>query len=152
MSISKNYLLEQIKRLNAIDKDENRLYNRSDTEDDKYWLNHNRGHKDLLYLFKDTFLDNDENYVKKDLKEWLKKKHNSLKDKMFEMDKKYNYFQHDEELKGDDKFRYPYYDGIDCMIYILRQIINNEKYYNKKSYELSEWIIEEINSRNNERN
>ena len=136
MSISKHFLIEQISRLIAIDKDENSIYN-EDKETDIFWKTHNIGHIDTLILFRDFISNN--NYVKKDLRKWLKRESKISKIEMKKLDKKYNNFDNDEQMDKFDNYYYAYFSGVECVIHSLISLINGKNYYDKKSYEPTDW-------------
>lgn len=140
MSVSKNYLLEQINRSIAVDKDENRLYHKKDLSYiDKWWLNHNLGHRQVSQVLQE-YIDK-HNYTKKSLIKYLKKIKGKADKITDDMDKKYDLYNSTNEKMSDrDSFEYAYFDGVSCKVYDFIDIIKGQKYYSKDAYNLTDWI------------
>ena len=133
--MNKRFLLEQCKRARVVTEDEMRLY--ADTNN-TWWINHQKGH---LYLIEalDAYLNSKDCINKKQLRQLLKKKIAVADNIINELDKKYDYFQNELEIDPDDEYIYSLNDGISCEGYQFRKIINKQKYYDKKSYEKTDW-------------
>lgn len=137
MSISKQYLLEQIKRSRAIDTDEMILYKDYKGSNEQWWINHNEGHKFVLDTLEKVI--NNYNYKKHDLLKILNKLMKKSDKETDALDKKYKYFESNEDMSIEDNKKYAYFDGISCKCYSLKMIIQNKIYYSKDSYIKTDW-------------
>ena len=139
MSISKHFLLEQIKRSKAIDADEINgfEYTSNDKDDENWWVWHDRGHFHVLEHMKRIILKN--NYTKKSLLKELRKLDKNATNRVHMLDKKYNNFNDNEKMNIVDSNEYAFNDGISCQCYNFGEVIKGHKYYDKSSYKPTDW-------------
>jgi hypothetical protein len=139
MSISKNYLLEQINRSRTSIADENRLYDLDTNNNHLCDVCHNRGHLFVLDELEDFIKNN--NYNKKTLRKMLKKYRIIANELSKEIESKY---EKDIDAIDLPKNRKDYiklflYYGIECEANCFKEIINGNYYVDKSAYTPTDW-------------
>lgn len=101
-----------------------------DELNNKWMLDHNDGHKELMSYFV-SFLKNTDNIDIRGTKKWLKKAIKKSNNIIKNLDEKYNHFSNDEAMNQEDERIYQMNDGVICIAYTLIDIINKKRYISK---------------------
>lgn len=133
--MNKRYLIEQCKRMELVDIDENALFTSTNNE---WWKNHNNGHKILLEIFLD-YINKKSLLNKNEIKKWLRKRIHMAQEKITTLDLKYDLINNDIEMSIEDSYIYSISDGIICEARTIIEIINKERYISKKAYYQTDW-------------
>ncbi|WP_291578483.1 transporter [Clostridium sp. UBA6640] len=128
--MNKNYIIEQCRRLEVIHQEESNMLKEEDELNNKWMLDHNDGHKELMSYFV-SFLKNTDNRDIRGAKKWLKKAIKKSNDIIKNLDEKHNHFSNDEVMDQEDERIYHMNDGVICIAYILIDIINKKRYISK---------------------
>lgn len=135
--MTKRVLLEQCRRAMAVTKDELYMFEKTN---DFWWIHHNEGHIQVIKSII-QYLDNVADSInKKEFRKFLKKKAKKASRKCADLDIKYNLFKNNEEISEEDQKIYAFNLGIDCEVNTFLGVINGVIYYNKKSYEPTDWV------------
>lgn len=141
MSISKNYLLEQINRSRASIIDENKLYDLDTNNNHLYDVCHNRGHLFVLDELEDFIKNN--SYNKKTLRNILKKFYLVADNLSKEIEVKYENDIDNSRLElsknREDYIELFLYYGITCEANCFKEIINGNYYVDKSAYTPTDW-------------
>lgn len=137
MSISKHYLLEQIRRSRFSTLDDNNLYdiNNKDHIGDLY---HNKGHLFLLMKLEEFIMVN--KYNKKVLRKILKQYRKYANEESKVIENKYDDF--DKIYLSENELDYKklfFYYGIECEVDDFLDIINGKTYVSKAAYISTDW-------------
>ncbi|ARC85991.1 putative transporter [Clostridium argentinense CDC 2741] len=128
--MNKNFIIEQCRRLEVIHQEESNKLKEEDELNNKWMLDHNDGHKELMSYFV-SFLKNTDNIDISGAKKWLKKAIKKSNDIIKNLDEKYNHFSNDEAMNQEDERIYQMNDGVICIAYTLINIINKKRYISK---------------------
>jgi len=135
--LTKRVLLEQCRRSMAVTEDELYMFKKNN---DIWWIHHDEGHIQVVKCII-QYLDNISGSInKKEFRKFLNKKIKKALKIRTDLDIKYNLFKNDEEISEEDQKVYAFNSGIDCEAKTFLRIINGKNYYDKKSYESTDWV------------
>lgn len=128
--MNKKFIIEQCRRLEVIHQEESNILKEEDELNNKWMLDHNDGHKELMSHFV-SFLKDTDSIDIRGTKKWLKKAIKKSNDIIKNLDEKYNHFSNDEAMNQEDERIYQMNDGVICIAYTLIDIINKKRYISK---------------------
>jgi len=139
--MTKKFLLEQLKRAEFCALDEIRFHEKYD--DQHYWLNHEKGHLEIIELVQNWISYSKDIDIRK-IKKLIRSRVKFNQDTIHQIEEKNNNWENDEEgfnnfEKTDDGFLYHLSDGMNCEAGILIRILNKKYYYPKSVYIPTNW-------------
>jgi len=139
--MTKNFLLEQLKRAEISSLDEIKFHEEYDQK--SFWLHHEKGHLEIINLIRDWISHSEDVDVEK-IKRLIRSRVKFNKDTIHQIEEKNNHWENEEDgfdsfNETDDGFLYYLSDGMNCESGTFLRILNKKYYYPKSVYIPTNW-------------